>query len=532
MFIPTTEQKADFLTKALPRESYEKNRSSLKMTSKKTALLLCLMVMSNHLIESHAMLHQHPPIIWKKSKDVVINGAELIKIKLHLTSPCEAFNKLTHTKNNQVSDLIEWCEKYYEVNIMQKLKKHQEIHVRSKRDLVYTLMSTALGSVLSGAALPVAVVVVVGIVVVGVVAYVNTQSRINHLQATTDDLGKATEILNENGHRIQRKLYAMSKEIDSLITKHNLLSRDVESLNQELTKMITFTSEISSKLAVAGHQLDDSHKMWKEGRVDAMLFRALEVEVPCKERCPTKLMSAVSWRQHGNDLEIVILAPTVDMDKEVIEAHPFVLYDGSSCELHYTGDVKLTIDKRKEKCNLLETKTVQGDLVATGEQRCLNDTISPWNRQECGHTAPQPQVKRLGVDNIVYCRGHMIVIDSLPEKKCPDYAFSLSIKQSFKTGNYTFKSGVTDIKLQQRFPVLSQQEVNSKLLPGINPYLVEKQDAEDFILKDVPSSVQHVLLGNPNKVMIGGILLLLGIAFALYKWRKSHTNKSVIRQVP
>lgn len=532
MFIPTTEQKADFLTKALPRESYEKNRSSLRMTSKKTALFLCLMVMSNHLTKSHAMFDQHPPIVWKKSKDVVINGAELIRIKLHLASPCEAFNKLTHTKHHQVSDLIEWCEKYYEVNIMQKLEKHQKVHVRSKRDLAYTLMSATLGSVLSGAALPVTVVVVVGIVIIGVVAYVNTQSRIDHLQATTDDLRKAIETLNENEHRIQAKLYAMSKEIDSLITKHNLLSRDVEALNQELTKMIILTSEISSKLAVAGHQLDNSYNMWKEGRVDPMLFRALEVEVPCKERCPTKLMTAVSWRQHGNDLEIVILAPTVDMDKEVIEAHPFVLYDGSSCELHYTGDMKLTIDKRKEKCNLLKTKTVQGDLVATGEQRCLNDTTSPWNRQECGRTAPEPQVKSLGMDIIVYCRGHMIVIDSLPEKKCPDYAFSLSVKQSFKTGNYIFKPGVTDIKLQQRFPILSQQEVNSKLLPGINPYLVEKQDAEDFTLKDVPSSVRQALSENPNKVTIGGILLLLGIAFGLYKWRKSHTNKPVIRQVP
>ena len=80
----------------------------------------------------------------------------------------------------------------------------------------------------------------------------------------------------------------------------------MDNLNRELTKVVMYAAEISSHLAVAGQQLDESLKAWSQGKVDEQLFRALDVKISCKEKCPSKLWSAVSCKQHASDLEIVV----------------------------------------------------------------------------------------------------------------------------------------------------------------------------------------------------------------------------------
>ena len=156
--------------------------------------------------------------------------------------------------------------------------------------------------------------------------------------------------------------------------------------------------------------MDESFKAWSQGKVDEQLLRALNVKITCKEKCPSKLWAAISWKQHGSDLEIVFLAPTVDVNEEVIEADPFILYDGGSCQMRYTGDIKLTVDKTKKDCMLFEAKTLEDNLATSGEQRCLNDTHTPWNSIECGLSRPQPQVKGVGLSNVIYCEDTVLLL--------------------------------------------------------------------------------------------------------------------------
>ena len=144
-----------------------------------------------------------------------------------------------------------------------------------------------------------------------------------------------------------------------------------------------------------------------------------------------------------------------------------------------------------------------------------------------------PQVKRIGMDNVIYCRGHEIIIDSSPVKKCPNFAFTLSLKQSFQAGNYTFKSVVTDINLQQRFTTLSQQEVNSQLLPSINPYTVVREEIEGFNLKDASFFEMSILSNHVQEVIIAAFIGLTAIASCAYLvWKQSRVSRLIIRPVP
>jgi len=201
--------------------------------------------------------------------------------------------------------------------------------------------------------------------------------------------------------------------------------------------------------------------------------------------------------------------------------------------MRYAGDKKLTVDKRKKNCMLFEAKTLRDDLATSGEQRCLNSTHSPWKDVECGLPRPHPQVKRIGLTNVVYCRGHTIVIESMSEQNCPNYAFILSIKQSFRTEKFVFTSTVTDLQVRQTPSTsVSQQEVNAQLLPGINPYHVEKDDFE-LTLTGVSTSVKRVW-SNYSDIITFGTLILVIIAALLFFFRymKTNSTKDVIRQVP
>jgi hypothetical protein len=93
--------------------------------------------------------------------------------------------------------------------------------------------------------------------------------------------------------------------------------------------MITLTSEIS-KLSTTGLLLEESLQDWKKGKVSKNLFRA------CNSSCPYELMSALSWIQNDDEIEIGVLALKTDDTKTIIEADPFILYDGDKYEISYT----------------------------------------------------------------------------------------------------------------------------------------------------------------------------------------------------
>jgi hypothetical protein len=72
------------------------------------------------------------------------------------------------------------------------------------------------------------------------------------------------------------------------------------------------------------------------------------------------------------------------------------------------------INKGSKACYLRKTKTVTGLSVIGGELRV--EQKNPWTEEKCGKPMPEPQVKRIEDENIVYCRGFKIKLDNLPER--------------------------------------------------------------------------------------------------------------------
>jgi hypothetical protein len=67
-----------------------------------------------------------------------------------------------------------------------------------------------------------------------------------------------------------------------------------------------------------------------------------------------------------------------------------------------------TVDKDNRRCPLRETTQIKEGYAAAGNEKCPSGTENPWNRLECGKSPPTPQIKQLGNENIIYCRGHKI----------------------------------------------------------------------------------------------------------------------------
>jgi uncharacterized membrane-anchored protein YhcB (DUF1043 family) len=505
--VPTKQQKADCLTKSLTKENFQTNRNSLKLLSKKTAIAcLCVMILTNQVLTTDEMFMPHSPIVWRESKDNIVTGAELVKIHLQLISPCDHFKELKRGKDQDNNELIKWCETYYDQHIRQKLQAHQTSHKRYTRDLTSLLYMGASLGIIPTTALPIAIVTIVGIVIIGVIGYVKVSNRVEDLKERNNQLEQAAKKLDKNQLEIQEKVNKIIKTIDTMIEKHNNLGKELRTLETNMFRAMILTSEISSKISTSEALLEESLRSWKTGKVNEKLFRALDIEFPCNTSCPYELMTALSWTQVKDELEIGILALKTDDSKIVIEADPFILYDGGTCEIHYTGDTKLTIDESNYKCKLKEAKIHKEGFITVGAERCPEQTENPWNRFECGKQKPPPQIKTIGLNNIIYCKGHKIKIDSAQERECPDFAFALSITQNFTTEKFSFKAASTEINLHKKQMKISQQEIHTHHMPDLNPYEIEGGGIERLQLRK--TFEEGIKDGHHYK----GITIILGIA--------------------
>lgn len=230
------------------------------------------------------------------------------------------------------------------------------------------------------------------------------------------------------------------------------------------------TSEISSKLTATGLLLEESLREWKQGKVSESLFRALDMKFPCNSTCPYGLLKALSWKLHEDNLEIGILSYQIDESKMIIEADPVVLYDGNSCEIHYTGATKLTIEPSNYHSKIRSARIIQEGLATFGDETCPKAGENPWNRQVCEKGPPAPQMKHVGLTNAVYCRGHKISINGKHEVECPKFVFELSVHTSFTTDSFQYKATETDINLHKKHMMLSQQDIHLNYMYGVNPY--------------------------------------------------------------
>ena len=158
---------------------------------------------------------------------------------------------------------------------------------------------------------------------------------------------------------------------------------------------------------------------------------------------------------------------------------PFTLlsFEGNqTCFYKYEGEMHLSVMKQdKNHCSLTVVENVYESLLtSTGKSTC-SDTSSPnpWVKDDCRPSSQLvPQIKRLGATNIIYCKGMVIQTAGGISQPCPEFAFTMSVKQSFRINNHTFTGMETTINSNQEVNMHLQNKVNTQLHPGLNPYHV------------------------------------------------------------
>lgn len=314
------------------------------------------------------------------------------------------------------------------------------------------------------------------VVVVGVVAYTSLSSRISSSEEELQKVLVKSQQLKEETDRLREFGMKAQEDIRLLAEKHNNLSADFYRSQLDLPRLISFTAETSSKLAVIGWQLEEGIRKWKDGRISSQLLQALNVTLPCGERCPLRLAEPLSWTRDGTTLTLIIVAALVDMDRHSLDAEPFTLTEdegNQTCYYKYEGVEHVSVMKNEtHNCSLTVTENVYETLLtSTGKQPCSHSESHPWIKKECRANAKlMPDIKRLGATNIIYCRGMTIEHGGLPKVPCPKFAFTLSVKQSFLIGNYSFTGMETTINSNQEVNMHLQNKVNTQLHPGLDPY--------------------------------------------------------------
>jgi hypothetical protein len=395
---------------------------------------------------------------------------------------------------------------------VEKLEKHQNLHTRATREIAFLSLLGASMAFLP-TLIPVAAVAFAGVVMIGIAGYITAVNRIEQLEDENLRLDSVILDLGKNQEKIQEKLNALDKNVNTLIEQHNKLARDFEGFYLDITKMITFSTEIGNQLTTVGQLLEESLHSWRHGKVSEKLFKALQLGEPCNGTCPYELLTAMSWSMNKELLEIGILGLKIDQDREIIEADPFVLYDQDNCKYIYSGESKIAIEKGKRVCYLRRTHTIKEGLTAAGEElkNCSAKKENPWNKKGCEHENPEPQVKRLELNNIIYCKGLKIKIDSFPEKDCPNNAFSLALTQNFSIGNYTYTASTIDLK-PHVFKISISQQVNAHLMHTYNPYTMEPTELDALHLTKIGKVIHRKVQGNFGTILCAGVGMSLLLA--------------------
>ena len=441
-------------------------------------VLMCLMILHDATM-CHAIWDPPPPIVWRHSKLSLINGVELMRIDAEILSPCVLYDRLNTSSDSHVQRLKQWCERSFESNVMEKLAKmDQPTGLRVKR--IPPLIAGALAALAAVPGLGWAAIAVAAVVIAGVAAYAVLSNRISGLQEQVTSLEAETEAMKANQQKQRVFAEQAQADIQSLATKHNLLSDSFMDMKRDFAELLTLTTDIASRLAVIGEMLEDGISLWLDGKVSGKLLRALNITVACGKRCPLRLMEPVSWNRENSRLSLVIVAPLIDRDRHLMSADPFILteQEGTTiCYSVYRGTNHVTLSRdMKQRCTLTHADNVYHDIMAAAHKIGGNDeqTHNPWQKQNCTVNGTLlPQIKRIAGTYIIYCNGMTITIDGSISQSCPSYPFTLSVKLSFLVGNYSYTGMDVVMHAQQEMVTMINERINREIMPGFNPNHVE-----------------------------------------------------------
>ena len=454
-YIPTQEQKADILTKAMTGAKFSKQRNMLGLVSLTFVTLFCCGVDSS-------LFHETGPVVWREVPNPVASGVDRVYLKIKLKSPCGTMNEMV--SETLLPAAIKICEQLYQDMILQEMNsfcpQRPHHHSLTERELV-TIGLIAL-----------AAVVVVGLgTTAGVAVYKSQENE-----------GKIS-ILTTNLNLTEDKLNGYFGKYNNLVDVVESLDTKIEGLYNTTVPTTFSLAAITTKLIMGNAITKEAAEAWKEGEISQKLFDYWNVTLPCKKDCPIKYGSPIScdYLNETNTFYLNFEVPTINKKRKVLVAEPFTMMmreQGKTCSIHYEGP-KLGIREQGENgVNCFQS--IYGSIPEKKEallylgQKCnataMIRNATSYSISHCSKTAAKDnlgftQLKHISQFTIIYCPYSTIQVGEV-EHECPEMPFMVPAATPFKLNGMQYTGTMTSLTVKGS-PAI-QMEASWNLTPPLN----------------------------------------------------------------
>lgn len=559
--IPTTEQRADILTKALHRGPHEEMKKLMNMTSLpmekspaktnyslfSSVLMTLLMTMTVFSPSLCISSYSKTPVLWRKASTPVVSGYLQYELDIVMVDPCEMLDSsIIH--HDLLDQAIGECQTAYEQDFLHSLSEMCPVRKDAQRALQKRAVPLLLlgGLVLGGVA-------IAGAGIAGLVVSLKNAGRISDLEDSYDSLTAAIKQLERNQLTMDQLIEETRAKFNNSILRFEHHERDYNELKYKSVLQAYAISRLVSRLQIGNSILSEAKREWSSGKLHMPLMDFLNFTLPCGPLCAFKYAKAegCEFDHLRNKLYMTIDIPIINNKFMLLTADPFSLMKrigNQTCTLQYQGPPQSIISNTSECVHpLLSPYVAQQELLIYPVEECQQDDIN--NRQfkaytttKCEDTRPNDhlsfiQLKREANFIYIYCPLSNITIGSKVQP-CPDSVFTLPFNTDFAINNIRYNGSIVRVKAQEMWAPLWTSKANW--------YLFQDNDMEDLLLSNKTLSADDLTFEELPKlqhdsgyslhsflaIVVFGLLFIILLAVRHYSKSKNGNSRIIVEARP
>jgi hypothetical protein len=524
-FVPSSDQKADILTKPLHMAKHKEMCEKLGLTTARerikqavggmmmTSLFLSTLLIFGMVVVVRGITTvSNQPILWRPSSTPVTSGHNEFHLIVKFKSPCDVItNETVH--QDLMEEALSCGKKMYDEYFIQELQQmcptgHFTLVERRKKRFVIT------GTVL--AVLSVAIVAAVGLgVAATAVATTNalqtrdlsTQLRDDERKA--EEMAKELDLSNKATAILQQRMGTVEKGFRTHIDDYN----EFKFKGPASSYAISF---ITTRLLMVNLVTKETTRQWKEKKLHHPFFDLLNFTLPCGDSCPLKYAHAKRCRLSYDKsmMYMVFSTPVINETLRVVDADAFDLMhqtENMTCTIKYTGPqnaIISTVDDCVYSVNIRHSNLILAPSRECQAVSALPDTSKYYSLDNRQQMQPHDawdfvQVKPYHQQNHIYCAGSNITIGRVMER-CPNQTFVLPENADFTINNHYYRV--------KEFRVNHQEVIDPLFTLRANWYLQPKIHMDEIvgtIPRNYPTTSGKEEEKNSTWFLVGMIIMII-----------------------
>lgn len=430
-YVPSGDQKADILTKALPPITHG---AMIKKIGMALAATVCLMAILLTPTNGQQQFSVEDPVLWAKEDVFFLSGQIDEVVKIELVDQCPvAFNNLTGLGTLDEM-LAEVCSQRFNSDIIEVWKTVVSEHTKVARDGGLSLATVAA--------------------LTGVFTSIAATIKVKDLQREQRIRNELVMKLDDSVSIIQNKLILANGRIS---LKVNKLEDRLERLGHIVAAQPRLQDALHQALAAIREykiRLEQLKRQLKVNSEVPEIFLEIFNLTHLTNRATLSHSQVHRAAMQENNLKLQVTLPKVDYQVSIYKAKPFFytgLENDKMCTFRYHGPEYMLHNKTSECMRPVSgEEIVNNAIVGEGcaHQRSLDvkQLFLPENCRKLTMTnlPKQPaQLKPYGVRIFINCQGLNITIGGKAQR-CPNHVFSINEGTEFLVGNTHYYFERTD----------------------------------------------------------------------------------------